>query len=363
VNGYLCAADPVTMIESTTRLAAAVRALDGGRLDRAALLFASVAYRDDVGALRARAALVAPLTERREELEPTAWLAAQASKLLLDRGARDYGKVLGTAATVLEVLPAGHAARGWFEVWQCALTTAVAPEAGIAATDIALRSARRHARPPLDWTVSQFLATKASGLAFLRRLDEADDVAAEAIEWAPPGQESRDQVLALQVWIGYLRGVPIGDDLARAVARQGQALGLAELCAAPAILASGGTVRDRAGRLVVSARRRPTLDIPTPYLLAFAWLAIEEGEVERAESLVACAELYDSSTALGLLHVLAAIGGWAEADWPLGHETMVGTYLGPGHDALARQGAATLDEEVERWERLLADLGPGDHRG
>jgi hypothetical protein len=42
---------------------------------------------------------------------------------------------------------------------------------------------------------------------------------------------------------------------------------------------------------------------------------------------------------------------------------MVGTYLGPDHDALARQGAATLDEETERWERLLADLGPGDHRG
>lgn len=142
VNDYLCSADTARMIEDTTRLEAATMALAEGRLDQAALLFVSVAYREDIGALRARVELV----ERRTELTPVAWLAAFAAKLLLERGSRDYGACLDTAATVLATIDQDHPARDWFGLWRSALITAVDPVGGTE-VDRALPAAYRHAKP------------------------------------------------------------------------------------------------------------------------------------------------------------------------------------------------------------------------
>ncbi len=115
VNTYLCAPDPAMMIEDATRLAAATRALDEHRLDQAAYLFSSVAYRGEVGALRSRMETVRSLAGRRSELQPMAWLAACATELLLARAARDYGTCLEVATDVLAELEPGDPARGWFE--------------------------------------------------------------------------------------------------------------------------------------------------------------------------------------------------------------------------------------------------------
>ena len=359
MNGYLSAAEPGSIIEDTTRLAAAVLAQEEGRLDHAALIFGSTAYRGDLGTLRSRAELVSPLAARRRELDLMSWRVANASKLLLERGARDYGAVLQTAASMLGALAPGDPARPWFELWQCALTTAVDPGYGLDLVDAALPDVHRSARPPCDWTLAQMLGTKATGLALLRRLEDADQVAAEAATWAPPGQESHDQALALRAWLGYLRGVPMGDDLAGDIAGLAHDLGLAELSAAPGALCGGGTAHERAARLVEVARRRPKLDVATPYLLAFAWLALEVGDPERARALVAKAEMYDSSTEVALVHALAAIDDWDDEDWTAGRERMVATYLGAEQEEAAQGGVAALDEEVDRWQRDLVELGDG----
>ena len=257
-----------------------------------------------------------------------------------------------------DALAADDPARSWFELWQCALTTAVDPEAGLGAVEAALPAAERLARPPLDWTLSQLLGTKAAGLALLRRLDETHVVAAEAARWAPVGQESRDQALALQAWLGYLGGRPVDHDLVAEIASQDHGLGLAELCAAPGVLHSGGTPMERGARLLALARERPPFDLATPFLLAFAWLALELDDHERARRLVANAELYDASTQVALVYALAAIDDRGPEEWTAGRDAAVAHYLGPEHELAIEHGAAVLDEELDRWERLLAEAPP-----
>lgn len=356
VNRYMCAADPRTMVEDTTRLAAATTALDAGRLDHAALIFGSVAFRDEPGALRARAGLVAPLAARRDDLDPLAWRVANAAALLLDRAARDYGSAHRTATAMEAALDLDDPARTWFTLWICAFTTAVAPEAGLALNEASLPAARRSAEPPLDWTLSQFLGLRAVGLAMTGDLEQAAGVADEALAWAPDGQESRDQILALQAWFGYLRGVPMDPQLAADLAGQPHDLGLAELCGAPGVLHGSGDVRARAARMVGLARSRPSLDIAAPFLLAFAWLAIEAGELDRARHLLAHAELYDSSTQVALVHAWAAIEGWTGEAWNEGRDRVVSSYLAPKHEEVARIGGRVLDEEVRRWADELTGV-------
>jgi hypothetical protein len=282
------------------------------------------------------------------------WLVANATTLLLQRDARDYLAVLETSARIVADIGHDHEAGSWFELWRCALVTAVDPEWGLAEVDAALPAAHDRARPPVDWTLSQFLATKAAGLALLGRLDEAAPCAVESADCATAGQESRDQSLAMQAWIGYLRGTAVSPELTDAIAGQDLELGLAELCAAPGALHADGSVDERAARLVALARTRPKRDLATPYLLAFAWLAIEEGDVRRARRLVDHAEMFDASTQVALLYALAAIEGWTAAAWHAGRDAMCAKYLSPEHEHAVRLGIEVLDAELDDWEGRLS---------
>src|SRR5262249_21135089 len=110
---------------------------------------------------------------------------------------------------------------------------------------------RDDARTARDWILSQFLVTKATGLAMLGRLDRARPVAEEALARAPSGgQDSRDQALAVLLWILYLTSARCDDSLHEAVAAQRQDLGLAAMCAGPDALCADGSLEVRAMRLV-----------------------------------------------------------------------------------------------------------------
>ncbi len=354
VNDYICSSDLSVVIEDGTRRAAAVQALEGDRLDAAAFIFSSCIFRDDPGAVETTLPLVSDLAARRSELDPSAWCAVNAAKVELTRLSRRYGECLETAMAMVDAYDEADPARNFFDLWRCALITAVSAEAGLAEIEAVLPRAARVAHVPFDWTLSQLLGNKATGLAVLRRLDEARPVAEQACSRAPRGKESRDQALALLLWISYVTGVPCDAEIQRDVAAQYQELGLAELCAAPGALCSRGSIDDRAAALVASARRRPTDDVPTPYLLAFAWLAVEDGDRARAQELAACSELYDASTLVALLYLLADVCSWSDDAWDAECGAAIARYLGPDHEAAARRGFATLGDEVDRWERRLS---------
>ena len=137
------------------------------------MIFSSCTFRDESGALDTTLRLVTPLAERRDDLHPMAWRVARTAKVELERLTRRYMACMMTAVDTLAVLDADDPSRGWFDLWRCALTTAVAPEVGVDETDDVLPVVRANARAPHDFTLSQLLANKATGLAVLRRLDEA----------------------------------------------------------------------------------------------------------------------------------------------------------------------------------------------
>ncbi len=354
-NRYFFASDVTIIVEDVTRRAAATRALEAGRLDAAALIFSSCAFRDDPGGLDATLRLVAPLADRRDTLHPTAWRAACATKLILERSTRRYDACFTTAIDMSALLEVDDPARRFFDMWQWALTAAVAPQVGIAGIDECLPRLRAQARQPFDATLSDILASKVTGLAIMGRLDEARIAAEETLAVTP--DTLRDQALANITWIAYLLGITPNADVQREVASRSPELGLAQLCVAPAALCGDRPVEARAADLVAGARRRPPTDVPTPFLLAFAWLAVEDGDSVRAAELVATAELYDASTHIGLTFLLSKLEGWTDDSWDRSRDRAIGRFLSEDHHRVAKQGTAVLAAEVERWEHILRRTG------
>jgi hypothetical protein len=105
---------------------------------------------------------------------------------------------------------------------------------------------------------------------------------------------------------------------------------------------------------VAAARRRHPADIATPFLLAFAWLAVEAGDVVRAAELAEVMEVYDSSTTIALIFLLATLHDWPADSWAQERDAAIAHYLGPDHEAAVEQGFAVLGEEIDRVERRLA---------
>ena len=57
---------------------------------------------------------------------------------------------------------------------------------------------------------------------------------------------------------------------------------------------------------------------------------------------------------IALLYLLATVQGWSDDAWTLERDATIGRYLSPDHEAAAKEGFATLADEVQRWERRLS---------
>ena len=348
-NDYTAEDGSSDIVEDTTRRDAARCAQDEGRLDVAALIYFSCAFRDDPGALENLLQVVRPLTQRKEELGATAWRAVNAAELSLARLTRRYGECFETAERMLADLPRDDPARLWFESWKWALTIAVAPEVGLAHVDEVIARAMHHARTGNDYSVTSLMISKATGLAIVRQVSEARASAQQALEWCAVGTSSHDQALAVLLWLLVLTGGAPSPRVVAALEKQDQTRGAAQFCAAPAALCRAASIQDRAAELVRLSRLRPVGDVATPYLLAFGWLAVEQGELDRARELARVAELYDSSTHVALIHLLAVLENWTDDEWTTRRDAAIAYYLSPEHAAEAEEGPAALESELRRW--------------
>jgi predicted ATPase len=357
-SSYMGAADSALVVEDVTRRTAAECAARAERSNEAALIFGSCAFRTSTGELEAARDLVAALTTRRQELDPLAWRSAVATQLFLDRLMRRYTDVFATAETMIATLDNDDPARWWFDMWVCALTTAVAPTIGIERIERSLPKIIELATEPPDATVTGYLTSLTTGYASVGRLDDALRVARDALNWATDGREVRDQALANLLWILITRRETGDDELLRACEHQVHDLGLAELCAAPAAICVAAPIDERVRRLTAAARRRPPTDIPTPFLLAFAVLAVECNDFDRAAELAAASELYDSSTQIALINLLSQVQDWGRDTWDQQRDAALITYLSPEQETIARRGVAKLNDEIARWDAELASRNP-----
>ncbi len=353
-SNYMAATDHALAFEDVTRRAAAEDAMRADRVNEAAFIYGSCAFRTSTGELEVARKLVATIAARRDELDPLAWRSAVATELFLDRLMRRYAEVFVTAERMLVALDDDDPARSWFDMWVCALTSAVAPMVGVDRIEASLPRVIALANASTDATVTGYLTSLSTGYVSLGRLDDARRAALEALDWASDGREVRDQALANLLWILLTRDEHADAELLRACQRQELELGLAELCAAPAAICVDAPLEERGRRLTAAARRRPPTDIATPFLLAFAHLALERGDRARARELAATSEMYDSSTQIALINVLSQVQDWSRDTWDEQRDAALLTYLLPEQEAIARRGVGVLNEEVARWEAELA---------
>ena len=107
----------------------------------------------------------------------------------------------------------------------------------------------------------------------------------------------------------------------------------------------------RARRLVGLARRRPLgrwIHEESTFLVPFAWLAIEEGELERAASLLDACATVEIATATGLVKALQRVeeleSGEPVKIWAVTPRLMD---RDPEH---LRRAPSVLAAELERWD-------------
>ena len=110
-------------------------------------------------------------------------------------------------------------------------------------------------------------------------------------------------------WIEYLEHLEPGPEQREALEAGAVENGMPDLAIA-ATLADNAPVADRTRRLLHLARRRPLgrwMHEESTYLVPYAWLAIENGDIERAASLIEACATVELGTATGLIKAIQRV--------------------------------------------------------
>ena len=263
---------------------------------------------------------------------------------------RRYGECFETAERMLADLPPDDPARTWFDAWRIALTTAVAPEVGLALTDDVLARAIVQARVGRDWSVSTLVINKATGLALVREVAEAravgpagPRVVRSRQQHPRPGPRRPAVAARPHRWIAEPRVV-------EALSKQDQTTGAAQFCAAPAALCQHGSTEERAAELVrLSRASDPSVTSPRPTCSpSVGWRSsgaswTGHGAGATSPSCTTAAPRSPSSTSSPTL------GRWGDDEWTAERDAAVAHYLSPEHEPEAEEGPAVLDAELARW--------------
>ena len=68
------------------------------------------------------------------------------------------------------------------------------------------------------------------------------------------------------------------------------------------------------------------------------------------------AEVFDSSTLIALVYLLARARGWTSREWEAERDAAIAKYLHPDHESATRRGTAVLNDEIAAWEHRLPEL-------
>ncbi len=192
---------------------------------------------------------------------------------------------------------------------------------------------------------------------------EARDTARSAVRWAEPGTGGHDVALSNLIWMEYTEGLGRGPEYHEVTNAAVDRPGSARIAIA-AVVASGAPVAERATQLVALAKQRPLGGLmyeESLFTVPFAWLAIEEDDLDRAERLLEAFATVDpgSGTAgvRALDQVVRARNGTA-----LSRGDMLMRFVDPAvHKRLSEIVPAALAEELTYWDARLASM-PEDAR-
>ncbi len=342
-------------LETVTRRAAATHALQQGRFDTAALLMSTATSPDEPGAHGRMLEQVAEIGRHADDLGAGATLAQTITTVWLQTFTYQLAEALDTTGAALAALADDDPNRRLIEAFHLLPMTVVDPEWVVAEAERLLPRAIEWAGEPYDYAVAMMACANAVALLADERIDEAYDKARLAVRWARPGSGVHDTVLPTLVWMEYTEGLAHGPefDVAQATPWRDYALPRINIAA---IMAADASIEERAARLCELARRRPLgaqMYEESLYLVPFAWLALEEGDTDRATQLLDVFATVDPGSGTAGVRALDRISRQTTGE-PVAREELLARFLDPGlHDRLGPACPATLAAELERWDQRL----------
>jgi hypothetical protein len=208
---------------------------------------------------------------------------------------------------------------------------------------------------PHDYATAFIALARSVALLSVSDYAGAHEAAHLALRLAVPRSGGYDAVLAHLLWMEYTGGLPRGPELTEA-----RALGVSHYSqlrvGVAAAIATDAPIERRAAELVELARWRPLgsqIYDESQFIVAFAWLALEEERSDRAAQLLAAFATIDpgSGTAgvLGLERLAKA-----ETGEPVNRDELLLRFIDPSvHERLARSVPRALSEELAYWDERL----------
>jgi predicted ATPase/class 3 adenylate cyclase len=355
-----------TTLEASARREAGTHAMHAGRLHHAAHLFATATSPDEPGWHHRVLDHLAVLRDRIDRLDDPARRSVLGTQMQVESLIGAYDRSVATATAILADLGEDDPWRRFPEAWRAPILTLVDVHHVIVETDHLLPRATEQAGEPPDFSVSYMALARAVALQQdPARISEALEAARTAIRWATPGIATEFAVAGL-LMMEHIAGLEHGPELDAALTAPVVETGL-PLASIAAALAWDAPAHERARRLARLARRRPLgrwMHEESPYLVAFAWLAIEAGDLDRAETLLEAFVPRDPVSGAAGITALQRVHS-ARTGATLRSREVAGRYLSPEvHDRLADLAPGVLDAELAAWDRELgAPPGPGGAPG
>ena len=340
-----------SLLEATTRGDAATQALEQGRLDAAAYLVLAATTPTDPGGHGRMLSNARRLVEHGDELRDSAQVAARTAKMALETFTNRYLDTFETAREAQWRLGRGDPRCRIFDAWRLMIVSTATIDEVVEETNELLPLAIAQATPPHDVATSMMAIARAVGL-YLATGDAADARQAGllAAAWAEPGTAVHSLAVSWLAWLGYLEDTESERSPSTARADALPDNGMPDVAIAQT-LADQATTDARAHRLVRLARSRPLgrwIHEESTFLVPFAWLAIEQGELERAASLLDACATVEIATATGLIKALQRLEECQTGEpvnlWAIAPRLMD---RDPEH---LRRAPSVLAAELERWD-------------
>ena len=342
-------------LEATTRRSAASIAHRAERIESAAFIYVSATSPDEPGAHHRMLAEVRELRSRHAALSRAGRTASWVAQMWLQTFTFQLADMVQTANDALADLPGDDPSRRLFDAYRLMGSAVADPASVIVETDTLIPALLDTVDRPHDSGTALIVVARSMALLSIPDFAGAHEAARLAFRWAAPGSGAYDAALAHLLWMEYTGGLPRGPELAEA-----RALGVSHYSqlrvSVAAAIAMDAPIERRAAEILELARWQPLgsqIYDESQFIVAFAWLALEEQRSDRAAQLLAAFATIDPGSGTAGVLALERLAR-AETGEPVSPDEMLLRFIDPTvHERLARSVPLALSEELAYWDERL----------
>lgn len=342
-------------LEATTRRSAASIAHRADRIESAAFIYVSATSPDEPGAHHQMLAEVRELRSRHAALSRAGRTASWVAQMWLQTFTFQMADMVQTAIDALADLPDDDPSRRLFDAYRLMGSAVYEAASVIVETDTLIPALVETVGRSHDSGMALIALARSMALLSVPDYARAHEAAHLALRRAAPRSGAYDAALAHLLWMEYTGHLPHGEELTEA-----RALGVSHYSqlrvAVAAAIATDAPIEQRAAEIIELARWQPLgsqIYDESQFIVAFAWLALEEQRTDRAAQLLAAFATIDPGSGTAGVLALERLAR-AETGEPLSPDEMLLRFIDPAvHERLARSVPLALSEELAYWDERL----------